>query len=228
MDQRSRTKMLASFKDGQIQLLVASDVAARGLDIPDVSHVFNFDVPIHAEDYVHRIGRTGRAGRSGAAFTLVTKRDMKFADAIEKLIDKKIEWLNGDLSALPAPMESHDSGKSERGGRDGKRGGRRNDRDRDHARRPVHSHKSDIKSDDTVAELEPVIAKAEPVRSERKAETKPQNAGRHSNRPAPQPHPANDDNRDRRNRYRRDHDDGPTPIGFGDDIPAFMLIAGKA
>jgi superfamily II DNA/RNA helicase len=69
MDQRSRTTMLQSFRDGQLQLLVASDVAARGLDIPDVSHVFNFDVPIHAEDYVHRIGRTGRAGRSGAAFT---------------------------------------------------------------------------------------------------------------------------------------------------------------
>ena len=69
MDQSSRTKMLAGFKDNAITLLVASDVAARGLDIPDVSHVFNFDVPIHAEDYVHRIGRTGRAGRSGAAFT---------------------------------------------------------------------------------------------------------------------------------------------------------------
>jgi superfamily II DNA/RNA helicase len=232
MDQSSRTKMLAGFKDNAITLLVASDVAARGLDIPDVSHVFNFDVPIHAEDYVHRIGRTGRAGRSGAAFTLVSKRDTKFVDAIEKLIDKNIEWLNGDLSALPAPMESHESSKPDRGGRDGKRGGRRNDRDRDHAPRPVASHKSDIKSDDSpaaaTAPLEPVVAKAEPVRSERKAETKPQNAGRNSNRPAPQPYPANDDNRDRRNRYRRDQDDGPTPVGFGDDIPAFMLIAGKA
>ncbi len=64
MDQSSRTKTLAGFKDNAITLLVASDVAARGLDIPAVSHVFNFDVPIHAEDYVHRIGRTGRAGRS--------------------------------------------------------------------------------------------------------------------------------------------------------------------
>ncbi len=249
MDQRSRTKMLAGFKDNAITLLVASDVAARGLDIPDVSHVFNFDVPIHAEDYVHRIGRTGRAGRSGAAFTLVSKRDSKFADAIEKLIDKKIEWLNGDLSALPAPMESHESsGKSERGGRDGKserggRGGRRNEHDRERARpahghtAPLHAahsqpaasgHKSDIKTDDIPKEIEPVITKAEPVKSERKAETKPQHAGRNSNRSAPAPYPANDDNRDRRNRYRRDQDDGPTPVGFGDDIPAFMLIAGKA
>ena len=73
MDQRARMAMLASFRDGKLKLLVASDVAARGLDIPDVSHIFNYDVPIHAEDYVHRIGRTGRAGRSGKAFTIATK-----------------------------------------------------------------------------------------------------------------------------------------------------------
>ena len=92
MDQRARMAMLHNFKDGNLQLLVASDVAARGLDIPDVSHVINFDVPIHAEDYVHRIGRTGRAGKEGKSFTLVTKRDGKFIDAIEKLIDQKIGW----------------------------------------------------------------------------------------------------------------------------------------
>src|SRR6185437_7085992 len=73
MDQRARMTMLANFREGKLKLLVASDVAARGLDIPDVSHVFNFDVPIHAEDYVHRIGRTGRAGRLGKSFTIVTK-----------------------------------------------------------------------------------------------------------------------------------------------------------
>src|SRR5262245_25093547 len=83
MDQRARMTMLANFRDGKLKLLVASDVAARGLDIPDVSHVFNFDVPIHAEDYVHRIGRTGRAGRSGKSFTVVTKADVKYLDAIE-------------------------------------------------------------------------------------------------------------------------------------------------
>ena len=71
-------QMLASFRDGKLKLLVASDVAARGLDIPDVSHVFNYDVPIHAEDYVHRIGRTGRAGRSGKAFTIATRSDTKY------------------------------------------------------------------------------------------------------------------------------------------------------
>ncbi|KQV34306.1 MULTISPECIES: DEAD/DEAH box helicase [unclassified Rhizobium] len=231
MDQRSRTTMLANFKDGNIQLLVASDVAARGLDIPDVSHVFNFDVPIHAEDYVHRIGRTGRAGRPGAAFTLVTKRDTKFTDAIEKLIDLKIEWLNGDLSELPAPMESHENGKSDRrkSERDGKRGGRGRDRDRDRgAERETEraaGHKSDTKRDDSAVTTEAAVtAKAEPVRAERKAEPKPQTSNRNNSAS----HAANNDNRDRRNRYRRDQDDGPTPVGFGDDIPAFMLIAGKA
>jgi superfamily II DNA/RNA helicase len=112
MDQRSRMAMLAGFKDNKIQLLVASDVAARGLDIPDVSHVFNFDVPIHAEDYVHRIGRTGRAGREGAAFTLVSKPDMKHLEAIEKLITTDIEWLE------PIP----DNGAAEEDEADSKRG----------------------------------------------------------------------------------------------------------
>jgi len=100
MDQRARMTMLTNFKEGRLQLLVASDVAARGLDIPDVSHVFNFDVPIHAEDYIHRIGRTGRAGRSGKAFTLVTKSDVKYVEAIEAMSGEKIAWLDGDLSDL--------------------------------------------------------------------------------------------------------------------------------
>ncbi|MBD1546281.1 DEAD/DEAH box helicase [Roseibium aggregatum] len=92
MDQRTRMMMLDNFRKGNITLLVASDVAARGLDIPEVSHVFNYDVPSHAEDYVHRIGRTGRAGRSGVAYTLVTPDDQKYLDAIEKLINNPIEW----------------------------------------------------------------------------------------------------------------------------------------
>ncbi|MEP3747053.1 MAG: DEAD/DEAH box helicase, partial [Nitratireductor sp.] len=100
MDQRARMAMLANFRDGNLKLLVASDVAARGLDIPAVSHVFNFDVPIHAEDYVHRIGRTGRAGRAGKAFTIATRSDKKYLDAIEKLIGQTIEWHDGDLSSL--------------------------------------------------------------------------------------------------------------------------------
>jgi superfamily II DNA/RNA helicase len=86
MDQHMRLRQLESFRAGEKQYLIASDVAARGLDIPDVSHVFNFDTPTHAEDYVHRIGRTGRAGRSGRAFCLVTSQDEKYLSAIESLI----------------------------------------------------------------------------------------------------------------------------------------------
>jgi superfamily II DNA/RNA helicase len=92
MDQYARMAALDSFRTGENPILVASDVAARGLDIPAVSHVFNFDVPTHAEDYVHRIGRTGRAGREGASFTIVTRHDDKLVAAIEKLTGQTIAW----------------------------------------------------------------------------------------------------------------------------------------
>jgi superfamily II DNA/RNA helicase len=103
MDQRARTKALEAFRDGEIQLLVASDVAARGLDIPDVSHVFNFDVPHHAEDYVHRIGRTGRAGRSGTAIMIASNADTRSLTAIEKLIGQKIPWQGSTAPASETP-----------------------------------------------------------------------------------------------------------------------------
>src|SRR5262245_7589427 len=90
MAQAKRTETLERFKRGDVTILVASDVAARGLDIIGLSHVFNFDVPLHAEDYVHRIGRTGRAGREGRAFTLATPHEGKYADAIVRLIGKEI------------------------------------------------------------------------------------------------------------------------------------------
>ena len=86
MDQRARMASLDSFRNGDVALLVCSDVAARGLDIPDVSHVFNYDVPSHADDYVHRIGRTGRAGKSGQTFMLATPGDAKNLDKVLKLI----------------------------------------------------------------------------------------------------------------------------------------------
>ena len=110
MDQHSRLKTLDSFRDSKISLLVASDVAARGLDIPTVSHVFNFDVPSHAEDYVHRIGRTGRAGRSGEAITIATSQDNKYISAIEKLIGQEIPAAGDAADAAPA-----DEGKRKRG-----------------------------------------------------------------------------------------------------------------
>jgi ATP-dependent RNA helicase RhlE len=89
--QDERLKALAAFKAGEVDLLVATDVAARGLDIADLPAVFNFDVPFNAEDYVHRIGRTGRAGASGLAITLVTRDDARLVGDIEKLIKKKID-----------------------------------------------------------------------------------------------------------------------------------------
>ena len=85
---------LDDFRTGSLQFLVASDVAARGLDIPSVSHVYNFDVPINAEDYVHRIGRTGRAGRNGKALMISTPRDEKNLKAIEKLIQIEIPLID--------------------------------------------------------------------------------------------------------------------------------------
>ena len=89
LDQSLRTKILNGFRDGELKLLIASDVAARGLDIPNVSHVFNFDIPIHSEDYVHRIGRTGRAGRTGTAITLCLPFEEKYLKSIEELVKKE-------------------------------------------------------------------------------------------------------------------------------------------
>ncbi len=110
MDQKSRTQTLAAFKNGDLKFLIASDVAARGLDIPDVSHVFNYDIPTQSEDYVHRIGRTGRAGRSGTAITLVTSAETKYYKAIEKLIGKTIEW--STANKMP-PAQSKSTEKPE-------------------------------------------------------------------------------------------------------------------
>src|ERR1700675_3632002 len=126
MDQPSRTAALELFRRGEVTLLVASDVAARGLDIPDVSHVFNFDVPHHPDDYVHRIGRTGRAGRAGAAITLVAPADGKSVAAIEKLIGQGIPWMGepppaADTVAPPAGQHEARGGQHEaRGGRHGR------------------------------------------------------------------------------------------------------------
>ena len=116
MDQSARLKMLAAFRNNEVTYLIASDVAARGLDIPEVSHVFNFDVPIHAEDYVHRVGRTGRAGREGHAFTMVTREEAKYLRAIEALIKKEIPYF--DIGTVEdsgeAPEKEH---RAPRGGR---------------------------------------------------------------------------------------------------------------
>ncbi|SHJ30515.1 Superfamily II DNA and RNA helicase [Palleronia salina] len=97
LDQSQRTRTLDGFRAGDLRFLVASDVAARGLDVPAVSHVFNFDVPSHAEDYVHRIGRTGRAGREGKAIMICVPQDEKNLDDVERLIEKQIPRLDSPL-----------------------------------------------------------------------------------------------------------------------------------
>ncbi|RSY80640.1 ATP-dependent helicase [Sphingomonas koreensis] len=104
MDQSSRIAELDRFKAGEVNILVASDVAARGLDIKGVSHVFNFDAPWHPDDYVHRIGRTGRAGATGTAFTLVSSADAEAIDNIEKLQGQKIDRM-GALPVEDVPAE---------------------------------------------------------------------------------------------------------------------------
>jgi len=125
LDQSIRTRTLDGFRAGQIDFLVASDVAARGLDIPAVSHVFNYDAPFHPDDYVHRIGRTGRAGRSGHTYMLVTPRDAKYVEAIEKLIGTTIPARR--LDGLAEAVEARPP-REERGGRDRNRGKSNRDR----------------------------------------------------------------------------------------------------
>lgn len=132
MDQRQRMATLEAFRNGEIAFLVASDVAARGLDIPNVSHIFNYDVPVHPEDYVHRIGRTGRAGREGYAAMLVTPKDYKALKAIEAMLKEEITWLDGAI----APEEVAEAEAADRGNGRGRsrRGGQRTGRSRSEAK----------------------------------------------------------------------------------------------
>jgi superfamily II DNA/RNA helicase len=223
LDQSVRTKTLDGFRDGSLHLLVASDVAARGLDIPAVSHVFNFDVPSHPEDYIHRIGRTGRAGRLGKAFTISVPSDAKYLSAIESLI--KAEIPRGPLPEGFEPDTSEarpDRARDERPSRGRERGGR--GRDRDRAPKPH----------DEVAALEPVVATPKPVvvvedvaeapRDERRApsaergERREGRGDRRDDRREPR-----EERRDDRRDYRRDRDLGPSVIGMGDHIPDFIL-----
>jgi len=148
LDQSVRTRTLDTFRAGTLDFLVASDVAARGLDIPAVSHIFNYDAPYHPDDYVHRIGRTGRAGRSGHAYMLVTPRDGKYVEAIERLIGKKLE--SRKLEGLSEAVEARPQ-------RDERRGGGSRDRDRGRGRNNERDRKREypIKPHGQVAPMEP-------------------------------------------------------------------------
>jgi superfamily II DNA/RNA helicase len=167
LDQSLRTKTLDKFRAGELKILVASDVAARGLDVPAVSHVFNFDVPIHADDYVHRIGRTGRAGRSGAAYMLASHRDGKYIDAIEKVTGQKLA--RREMMDIEVREETRPRRDSDRNGRGGK-GSRGRSRDgKQHDRRPPGG-----KFHDQVASMEPTeVSPAPAIETPRVHEPRP-------------------------------------------------------
>ncbi len=175
MDQRSRMAALEAFRKGEVTLLIASDVAARGLDIPEVSHVFNFDVPHHPEDYVHRIGRTGRAGRTGTSITLASGADTKSLAAIEKLIGQDIPKREMSDPADPQPAEERHAPQPSRN-REGRRSGRperqaRQERTRNEPDRSVQPKKrspqrSEDASGDGPSHLPAFLLRPVPVKAE--------------------------------------------------------------
>lgn len=144
--QDERLKSLDAFKQGQVQLLICTDVAARGLDIKDVPAVFNFDVPFHAEDYVHRIGRTGRGGASGLAFTLVTDGDAKSIKEVAKLINKPVEPQQLQLSRRSEARVRRD-GRDSRDGRDRHDDRHENPGKKAAANRDAAYHRAPMRSD---------------------------------------------------------------------------------
>jgi superfamily II DNA/RNA helicase len=213
MDQHSRTAALDAFRSGEVPILVASDVAARGLDIPAVSHVFNFDIPHHAEDYVHRIGRTGRAGRLGYSFTLISPSDEKSLASIQKLIGQDIEWEGPTLAERPASAAPSRSGRRPRGG-DDERG--------DSRRRRVRAAVPETAAEAAPA-LEPV---AEPVAEERQERPRAEPRRRPRAEAAPaEPRPPRQERENGHRRSYHDQDTGPSFIGFGDHVPPFITRA---
>ena len=183
LDQSVRTKTLDKFRAGELKILVASDVAARGLDVPSVSHVFNFDVPIHADDYVHRIGRTGRAGRSGHAYMLASHRDGKYIEAIEKITGQKLA--RREMMDIEVREENRSRRDGDRHGRGGK-GGRdrgRGQGGKHHDRRPPGG-----KFHDQVASMEPVEAAASPAPVQSEAPVQEQRPPADAPRPEGQRH----------------------------------------
>lgn len=231
MDQSARTAALEAFRGGSTQLLVASDVAARGLDIPDVSHVYNFDVPHHAEDYVHRIGRTGRAGRKGAAFTIVTSDDRKSLAAVEAMIKTTIEYQGPTLDELPQD-ESADT-TDRRGSRGRSRSSARKGDDTGHKRSPrsrapkeldVPSPTSGEGGHSEVPENRASRPRPERKPSERQAsrrETVSEDRRSERNSSADRGTFNERPQHDRRRRDPIDHE--PTPKGLGDHVPHFLM-----
>lgn len=214
--QSVRFATLEKFKANEIRLLVCSDVAARGIDIGGLSHVFNFDVPHHAEDYVHRIGRTGRAGRDGKAFTIATPEDKLAVEAVEKLIGMAIPVFA--IEGLDAAEWTEDDGKRGRGRGRGKPAAR--------AGKPV----AKVKEDEPRRERAP-RARAEPRIVEPRVEAQVveqavvEAAPRREEYRRREPRfERGDRDRSERERGDRGQDNGPSVVGFGNNVPAFMLI----
>jgi superfamily II DNA/RNA helicase len=217
MAQTVRFATLEKFKANELRLLVCSDVAARGLDIGGLSHVFNFDVPSHAEDYVHRIGRTGRAGLEGHAFTIAQPEDRAAVEAIEKLTGHAIPPIV--VEGLDPVDWSEDDGRRRRG----------------RGRAPARSKPA---ARERSAPREKQAPREKAVRDE-PARTRAAAPPPRATRPRPEPPPAPLPQREaeprrepaprreaapRREPRRRDDDLGPAVKGFGDEMPAFMLL----
>jgi superfamily II DNA/RNA helicase len=195
LDQSMRMKTLADFRSGALRLLVASDVAARGLDIPDVSHVFNYDVPHHADDYVHRIGRTGRAGKSGKAYMIITPADSKSLDKVIKLIGENPVEVTLDLDWSKAREGEGESRGRSSSRRDGPPRGA--SRDKDRRPRPIAPSKL------PPAAMTPIEAYVPPPQAER-AESAPESVAAQAapviHERAPTDRPARSRNRGGRSR----------------------------
>ncbi|OLF73088.1 RNA helicase [Maricaulis sp. W15] len=223
LDQSARTATLADFKAGTLRFLVASDVAARGLDIPDVSHVFNYDMPHHADDYVHRIGRTGRAGKSGESITIFAPGDEKSLSAVVKLIKQEIPELT--LDGLNDA--SSDVGAGSSGGRSSSgRGSTRKGPESSGRSRRSRSGKSETAEQPPAdAQTASAATPSEPVESAK--ETKPEPAI--DNRPPRAKRNTDDASEGHRRSSRkpgqkreRGSDSDRSVVGFGDHVPSFM------
>ncbi len=198
MDQFSRLRTLEAFRKGEVTYLIASDVAARGLDIPQVSHVFNFDVPVSSEDYVHRVGRTGRAGREGHSFTLVTPEDLQAFHAIEALIQMEIEWRDH----APSEDDIAEAKAAKRRGRGSAKRGT--------AKTEAEACKVETRA--TTGQGQDEVRTA-PGRADAKAKPEPRKDGEGKR----QPRPRKDD------RHRRGDDDAGEALGFhAGNMPAFL------
>ncbi|MHA6288462.1 DEAD/DEAH box helicase [Maricaulis sp. CAU 1757] len=217
LDQSARTKTLNDFKSDTLRFLVASDVAARGLDIPDVSHVFNYDVPHHADDYVHRIGRTGRAGKSGEAVTFVTPGDDKSLAAVLSLIKQdveelKLDGLSGDSGGKAETSDSAASKPRKRPARGGRKVAA-DSSEQDGAPKSAPA-KAETPAEAPSAADKPTSDKPKAEKPKSDRNRKPRDPGHTPSQAAESAKPARSDNRRGR--------DGQQVVGFGDHVPDFM------